>query len=73
MHCNLFVCGVCGAFEGGLPTECPGYSIGADKADEVYAGKIDFIDGEWKTQRARWVQVQEAALREADERRKLRA
>ena len=68
-YCNLFVCANCGAFEGGLPTECPGYFIGADKADEVYAGKVDFIDGEWKPQKVRWMQLQEEAIRRADEQR----
>jgi hypothetical protein len=71
MICNCFYCGVCGGFEGSLPTECPGYMIG-DRADEVYAGKIDFIDGEWKNQKVRWMQLQEAAAREAEERRKAR-
>jgi hypothetical protein len=69
-RCDLFVCGVCGTFEGGLPTECPGYMIGADKEDEIYAGKVDFIDGEWKPQKARWMQLQEAAVRQAEERRR---
>ena len=43
---GLDVCSVCGLFEGGLTTHCPGVKA-YGKSDEVYAGKIDFRDGQW--------------------------
>lgn len=51
-HCmicdgGLSHCTTCGLFEGSLTTECPGVQCYAEKADDVYAGKLDFLDGEW--------------------------
>ena len=50
-YCNicqggLFLCSVCGLYEGGLTSECPGENS-CDKADDVYRGKIDFRNGAW--------------------------
>lgn len=45
--CCLSVCKVCNLYEGGLTTECPGVPS-TEKGDAVYAGNIDFINGEWK-------------------------
>lgn len=67
-YCNLFCCVNCGGFEGSLPTECPGEPMGADRHDEVYAGKIDFINGEWRAQKVRWMQLQEETIPRAEER-----
>ncbi len=44
---DLFSCIVCGAFEGATPTQCPGEKMTPDVFDRVYAGDIDFRDGEW--------------------------
>jgi hypothetical protein len=39
---GLFACTICNGFEGSLPTDCPGEKMTGERADEVYAGKIDF-------------------------------
>lgn len=41
----LAMCKVCGLAEGGLTTDCPGQPC--NKGEDVYCGKIDFIDGKW--------------------------
>lgn len=51
-HCNfcrggLFQCTRCNGAEGSLPFECPGAQMTADQADEVYARRLDFVDGQW--------------------------
>lgn len=43
---GLSLCHVCGCLEGGLSTDCPGELISMMKSDEIYAGKIDYRDGE---------------------------
>jgi hypothetical protein len=48
MTCNLFVCSVCGAYEGGLATECPGEKISYELQQQIYNEEIDFINGKWK-------------------------
>ena len=45
-ECCLSVCSVCGLSEGAQTTHCPGEPSG-HRADEVYAGKRDYRDGEW--------------------------
>lgn len=45
--CTIGHCSACGQSEGGLATECPGVIITAEQADEIYAGKIDFVGGQW--------------------------
>jgi hypothetical protein len=47
MFCEggLYACTVCGGFEGSLPTDCPGYWMGEDLADAVYAGVVDYRAG----------------------------
>ena len=45
--CCLFICKVCGLYEGSLTTECPGVPSYKDHAAKVYAGLEDFIDGKW--------------------------
>jgi hypothetical protein len=49
---GLSVCVTCGAYEGGLATECPGpqtvdFKLGIYVDALVYAGMIDFRDGWW--------------------------
>jgi hypothetical protein len=43
-HCTLAVCAVCGAYEGGLTTDCPGTAIDFDKQKEVHETSLDFTD-----------------------------
>jgi hypothetical protein len=38
------MCGVCGAYEGGLTTDCPGAKIAFDKQREVYETCLDYTD-----------------------------
>lgn len=45
--CNLSVCLVCGAYEGGLTTECCGEHLNMDDIDDIYQGKKDFRYGKW--------------------------
>lgn len=44
---GLAVCDVCKAAEGELTTQCPGYAVPSDIRDTVYAGALDFKNGEW--------------------------
>lgn len=51
-HCNicdggLSVCTVCKGAEGDLTTECCGHFVSDIFRQQVYNGKIDFIDGKW--------------------------
>lgn len=43
-HCTLCVCEVCGAFEGGLTTDCPGMKVSFDRQQEVYETNLDYTD-----------------------------
>jgi hypothetical protein len=45
---GLAVCRVCHCFEGSLPTECPGEPVSAEQQDRIYAGQVDFKDGNWE-------------------------
>lgn len=47
---GLRVCKACLCIEGAWTSECPGESIPAPRLDEVYVGKVDFVDGRWKPQ-----------------------
>lgn len=42
---GLSICKVCSLFEGSLTTDCPGEYAG-DKADAIYAGNLDFREGQ---------------------------
>jgi len=44
---GLAWCKVCGGAEGSLPTHCPGEHMERRVEDRVYAGVLDFVDGEW--------------------------
>lgn len=44
---GLLHCKVCGGGEGSLPTECPGRHMNEHEQDDVYAGVLDFILGDW--------------------------
>lgn len=43
-HCNLSICEVCGAYEGGLTTDCPGTQIDFNRQREVYETCLDYTD-----------------------------
>jgi hypothetical protein len=43
-HCNLSICAICGAYEGGLTTDCPGTSIDWARQHEVYETCLDYTD-----------------------------
>ncbi len=47
---GLFECEVCGLVEGSLTTDCPGYQCYAEKGDDIFQGKIDFVNGQWCNQ-----------------------
>lgn len=40
---GLAHCTTCGGFEGTLPTDCPGQRMTEAQAEEVYAGKVDYL------------------------------
>lgn len=46
--CNLFICKICDCAEGTLPTECPGVKVTGGTQDDIYRGKIDYVDGGWR-------------------------
>jgi hypothetical protein len=48
--CTLAVCKVCGLLEGALTTDCPGVDCWNERNEDVYAGRIDFVDGAWVEQ-----------------------
>jgi hypothetical protein len=50
---GLGVCRVCGAYEGGLATDCPGYHLSSREQQRIYAGTLDFKDGRWVVQRVK--------------------
>lgn len=43
-HCNLSVCSICGAYEGGLTTDCPGSKVDHDRQKEVFETSLDYTD-----------------------------
>jgi hypothetical protein len=43
-HCTLSMCAVCGAYEGGLTTDCPGTKVDFDKQREIYETPLDYTD-----------------------------
>jgi len=44
---RLAECTVCGLVEGALTSECPGVQCFMEKSDDVYQGKIDYVNGAW--------------------------
>lgn len=52
-NCNvcrggLSLCTICGGAEGSMPTECPGRPLTMKEDDDIYNGKLDFINGGWR-------------------------
>jgi hypothetical protein len=46
--CTLFVCAVCGLYEGTLTTDCPGVPSFTEWGDKVYNEGWDYKDGKWQ-------------------------
>jgi hypothetical protein len=44
---GITACTRCGLAEGALTTECPGENVPYDRANDIYAGKVDFRGGQW--------------------------
>lgn len=44
---GLAHCQVCNGGEGSLPTHCPGRRMTEQEEDDVYAGHLNFKDGNW--------------------------
>lgn len=42
---SLFLCDTCGCSEGATTTNCPGVWLTRQQIDDIYAGKLDFVDG----------------------------
>lgn len=45
---GLSACTRCGAFEGAWPDDCPGQKMTAEQNESVYAGRLNYRDGEWR-------------------------
>jgi hypothetical protein len=45
---GLSACEVCGGAEGAMPTDCPGVPMNMQQLDDVYAGTMDYLCGEWR-------------------------
>lgn len=43
-NCSLSVCSVCGAYEDGLTTDCPGLKVAFNRQKEVYETSLDYTD-----------------------------
>lgn len=43
-HCNLSMCAVCGAYGGGLTTDCPGTRVDFHRQLEVFQTPLDYTD-----------------------------
>ncbi len=43
---GLAICKVCHNGEGALTTHCPG-EVATHRGDDIYSGKIDFVNGKW--------------------------
>ncbi len=48
MLCCLFVCKLCGLYEGCLTTDCPNKESYNEHGDKIYRGEEDFVAGEWR-------------------------
>ncbi len=43
-HCTSWVCAVCGFYDGGLTTDCPGVEVSYEQQREVYEMPLDYTD-----------------------------
>lgn len=65
---GLSVCDTCELYEGSLTTDCPGVPSYREHADDVYAGKEDYVEGKgWVNQTSRsspayWANLRRGAL-----------
>ena len=46
---NAAICQTCGGAEGSLATECPQVRMTMQQSDDVHAGRLDFVRGQWVT------------------------
>ena len=44
---GLFVCKICGAAEGEVPTDCPGEKLGPATLESIFKGDLDYKNGTW--------------------------
>lgn len=44
---GLALCKACGGAEASMPTDCPGSPMTGEQMDEVQAGHLDYVNGEW--------------------------
>lgn len=51
---GLFGCSVCYSFEGATTSQCPGKRMDFKTIDQVYAGEVDFRDGQWVRAHSRY-------------------
>lgn len=42
---GLWACAICDSFEGATTTDCPGKRMTFEQSQEVYAGRLDFVNG----------------------------
>lgn len=49
MFCDggLYACSACGCFEGMMARDCPRRPLTAKQGEDVYAGLLDYRDGQW--------------------------
>jgi hypothetical protein len=45
--CCCGYCKLCGLAEGATTTDCPKVQVYTTHADRIYAGEIDYRDGQW--------------------------
>lgn len=61
---GLFLCSVCGSAEGATTSSCPGQQMTADQIDAVYAGTLDYRNGQWVEGTSPYTPAYGAHLRE---------
>lgn len=59
-HSELFTCKICGASEGELTTECPGFETPPSYKDRTFRGELDYYGGKWVVKKN--AQMQESEL-----------
>jgi hypothetical protein len=50
---GLLHCKICNGGEGSLPSECPGRRMTEEEDNDVYAGTLDYRQGQWVRRAAR--------------------
>lgn len=44
---GLFICRICNGAEGTLTADCPGIIINQEQQNQIYQGKLDYVNGKW--------------------------